>query len=100
VNSMSDLFHASVPTEFIHEVFEVMADFPQHQFQVLTKRPRRMVTAVKAWYQRTGRAIAPNIWPGTSVEDRDGRISAFRSYAMFPRRSASYPASLFWVRSD
>ena len=70
VNSMSDLFHASVPTEFIHAVFEVMADLPQHQFQVLTKRPRRMITAVNAWYQRTGRAIAPNIWMGTSVEDQ------------------------------
>jgi protein gp37 len=30
VNSMSDLWHARVPTEFIHRVFEVMVDTPQH----------------------------------------------------------------------
>lgn len=42
VNSMSDLFHPSVPDEFIDEVFAVMALAPQHTFQVLTKRPERM----------------------------------------------------------
>lgn len=42
VNSMSDLFHKSVPFEFIDKVFAVMALCPQHTFQVLTKRPERM----------------------------------------------------------
>lgn len=42
VNSMSDLFHERVPNEFIDRVFAVMASAPQHQFQVLTKRPERM----------------------------------------------------------
>lgn len=42
VNSMSDLFHAAVPDEFIDKVFAVMALCPQHTFQVLTKRPERM----------------------------------------------------------
>lgn len=42
VNSMSDLFHADVPFEFIDRVFAVMALCPQHTFQVLTKRPERM----------------------------------------------------------
>lgn len=42
VNSMSDLFHKSVPFEFIDQVFAVMALCPQHTFQVLTKRPERM----------------------------------------------------------
>ena len=40
VNSMSDLFHQSVPTSFIESVFEVMHRASQHTFQVLTKRPR------------------------------------------------------------
>jgi protein gp37 len=70
VNSMSDLFHASVPTEFIQDVFDVMADLPQHQFQVLTKRPRRMVTVIRDWYESNGRDIVPNVWLGTSVEDQ------------------------------
>lgn len=43
VNSMSDLFHPDVPFEYIDKVFAVMALCPQHSFQVLTKRPERMV---------------------------------------------------------
>lgn len=42
VNSMSDLFHESVPDELIDRVFAVMALCPQHTFQVLTKRSPRM----------------------------------------------------------
>lgn len=41
VNSMSDLFHPKVPLAFTRQVFEVMAATPQHQYQVLTKRPLR-----------------------------------------------------------
>jgi protein gp37 len=37
-----DLFHESVPDEWIDRVFGVMALAPQHTFQVLTKRPERM----------------------------------------------------------
>lgn len=37
-----DLFHESVPDEWIDKVFAVMALAPQHTFQVLTKRPERM----------------------------------------------------------
>jgi protein gp37 len=42
VDSMSDLFHESVPDDFIDRVFAVMALCPQHTFQVLTKRAERM----------------------------------------------------------
>jgi len=42
VNSMSDLFHADVPEAFITQVFGVMAECPQHTFQVLTKRAERL----------------------------------------------------------
>ena len=62
VNSMSDLFHEQVPTEFIRDVFRVMNDLPQHQFQILTKRPRlAMWTTQLRW--------TPNIWMGVSVEN-------------------------------
>lgn len=37
-----DLFHESVPDEWIDQVFAVMALSPQHTFQVLTKRAARM----------------------------------------------------------
>ncbi|WP_062214663.1 DUF5131 family protein [Streptomyces sp. NBRC 109706] len=42
VNSMSDLFHASVPDEYVARVWAVMALAPQHTFQVLTKRHGRL----------------------------------------------------------
>jgi protein gp37 len=63
VNSMSDLFHARVPLEFVRQVFGVIADTPQHTYQVLTKRSSRLrkVAARLDW--------PPNLWMGVSVED-------------------------------
>lgn len=43
VNSMSDLFHKAVPSTFIEVVFQVMNRASRHTFQVLTKRPGRVV---------------------------------------------------------
>jgi protein gp37 len=43
VNSVSDLFHDGMTNEQIAAVFGVMAAAPQHTFQVLTKRPARMM---------------------------------------------------------
>jgi protein gp37 len=63
VNSMSDLFHARVPIGFVRAVFEVMADTPQHTYQILTKRSRRLRRVAERldW--------PPNVWMGVSVED-------------------------------
>lgn len=62
VNSMSDLFHKSVPTSFIQAVFDVMNRASHHTFQVLTKRPRRVV-------QLSDQLNWPrNVWLGTSIE--------------------------------
>ena len=79
VNSMSDLFHPSVPDDFIESVFSVMNAASSHTFQVLTKRPERAVQLAPSlsW---TG-----NIWMGVTIErqeyvDRAGwlvRIPAF-----------------------
>lgn len=63
VNSMSDLFHARVPVEFARRVFAVMADTPQHTYQVLTKRARRLRRVAG------GLEFPPNVWVGVSVED-------------------------------
>lgn len=99
VNSMSDLFHESVPDEVIDRVFAVMALCPQHTFQVLTKRSARMreffreTTGWRAriasllndikpsplwngnvhqgWQNLHGRSDGlPNVWLGVSVEDQ------------------------------
>jgi protein gp37 len=62
VNSMSDLFHRSVPAAYIEAVFHVMHRAHWHRFQVLTKRSERLA--------QLGRRLswAPNIWMGVSVE--------------------------------
>jgi protein gp37 len=63
VNSMSDLFHVEVPFEFIEQVFDVIAATPQHTYQVLTKRSRRLAeVANRLEWPR-------NLWMGVSVED-------------------------------
>lgn len=67
VNSMSDLFHQDVPTAFIQKVWDVMAECPQHHFQVLSKRPDRMA---KLFESGEIRALK-NVWLGTSVENSE-----------------------------
>ena len=100
VNSMSDLFHESVPFEFIAAVLGVAAACPQHTFQILTKRDPRpffewllslpvdprsacadMLEEVEsdAWKHPGVQALygcppvawpLPNVWLGVSVEDQ------------------------------
>lgn len=63
VNSMSDLFHEKVPDDFIRRVFTTINQCPQHEFQILTKRPKRLARLAPDlnW--------SPNIWMGVSVEN-------------------------------
>jgi len=63
VNSMSDLFHAKVPLDYIRDVFDVIAQTPQHTYQVLTKRSKRLAQVADQldWPH--------NLWIGVSVED-------------------------------
>ena len=42
VCSMGDLFHDEVPFYLVHEVMKTICKTPQHIYQILTKRPRRM----------------------------------------------------------
>lgn len=70
VNSMSDLFHKEIPTDFISAVFRTMESAHWHTFQVLTKRSSLMARFLK---QRYGNSLAPaHIWLGVSVEDSSG----------------------------
>jgi protein gp37 len=62
VNSMSDLFHEAVPDEFIFDIFEVMRQATWHDFQILTKRPDRLID------MNNRLPWAPNIWMGVTVE--------------------------------
>lgn len=77
VNSMSDLFHDLVTDEFILKVWKVMAETPQHNYQILTKRPDRMANLVSQKIE----IVLPNVWLGTSVENIDvvSRIDELRN---------------------
>ncbi len=115
----ADLFHESVPDEWIDKVFAVMALASQHTFQVLTKRPERMrkyLTASDlaqrvineafrmdceggAWMNADhnigGYKIMPlpNVWLGVSVEDQaaaDERIQLL----------IRTPAAVRWISAE
>lgn len=94
VNSLSDLFHEGVPDDYIDDVFAVMSAARQHVFQVLTKRPERMLAYmtstsngakrqmhVQSSLDRLRRSFPkvrphmpgwppPNVWLGVSTEDQ------------------------------
>ncbi|MBI3636412.1 MAG: phage Gp37/Gp68 family protein [Candidatus Rokubacteria bacterium] len=63
VNSMSDLFHPSIPEQYIRRVFDVMEHAHWHTFQILTKRSERLA--------RLARTLPwpANVWQGVSVEN-------------------------------
>lgn len=91
--SMGDLFHESVPFEWVDKVFAVMALCPQHTFQVLTKRPARMAYYLSCYYPHDSSTLIgiraqihkinpkaythskfpwplPNVWLGTTTENQ------------------------------
>lgn len=60
---MSDLFHESMPEDFLKRCFDIMEEADWHVYQVLTKRPHRMLSFVKEYGD-----LPDHIWLGTSVE--------------------------------
>jgi len=97
VNSMSDLFHEGLRDDQIDQVFAVMALASQHTFQVLTKRPERMLSYCAELHERRAVPVSlalhrvpgersprdvgavedainagplPNVWLGVSAEDQ------------------------------
>ena len=116
----SDLFHEKVPDEWIDQVFGVMALCPQHVFQVLTKRPRRMRSYVldrccddsgdllesiansvyglsEASLDEIDDAVLkwplPNVWHGTSVEDQ---LTANQRIPLL----LETPAAVRWISAE
>jgi len=64
VNSMSDLFHPKIPSDYIDKVMEVITDTPRHQYQILTKRAE----LIEQYFQT--RDVPDNAWIGVSVENK------------------------------
>ena len=77
VDSLSDLFHNKVPDSFLNSCFVTMLTASQHTYQILTKRPLRMLN-----YQRDcfPEGFPPNIWVGTSIESHQliGRLDILK----------------------
>lgn len=63
-NSMSDLFWDKVPEDYRHKVIDVIEQTPQHEYQVLTKRPDIMLEFSRK------RKLPPNFWAGVTMEDQ------------------------------
>jgi len=63
VNSMSDLFHEEMPFEYLDMIFDVIKKTPQHIYQILTKREKRMLEYF------SNRNVPKNVWLGVSVEN-------------------------------
>jgi protein gp37 len=76
VNSMSDTFNKDVSDNFIQKMFNLFNKHPQHIYQILTKRPGRMLKMDKSGMLK----LHDNIWFGTSVElaKHYGRINLLR----------------------
>ncbi len=68
VNSMSDLFHEDVPTDYIAAVGRVMQRADRHLYQILTKRHERLHALLRD--ELSWMADLANVWFGVSVEDR------------------------------
>jgi protein gp37 len=83
VNSMSDLFQEVVPEAFVHSVWRVMEKAHWHTFQILTKRPVRMLEVLGS-----GKLpVLKNVWLGTSVENEEvvHRIETLRDVPAYVR---------------
>lgn len=83
VNSMSDLFHESLSDGVILSIFDVMRRCPQHTFQILTKRPGRMLDWFRRWADTSGEPLDPQMVRGpeeTRATHPSPRGQMFASY--------------------
>lgn len=82
VNSMSDLFHESVPDSYILQIAEVMREANWHIFQILTKRHDRMARLLSGPLRSF--AAEPHIWWGVSVENKKHGLPRLRRLQKTP----------------
>jgi protein gp37 len=82
VNSMSDLFHESIPDSYILQIAEVMREANWHIFQILTKRHDRMAKLLSGPMRSF--ASESHIWWGVSVENRKRGLPRLRRLQKTP----------------
>ncbi|CAD5984049.1 DUF5131 family protein [Planktothrix agardhii] len=75
--SMADIFHENVPFNWVEEIFYMIENCPQHTFQILTKRPERMIEFFDWYIARNSDhsvelqwTMPDNIWLGVSCENQ------------------------------
>jgi protein gp37 len=74
VHSMTDTFLKYLPDIFRHRLFDIIESYPQHEFQILTKR------ALEMYKFSMKRPFPKNAWAGVTIEDASqlGRLTALR----------------------
>lgn len=82
VNSMSDLFHEEIPTEYIAKVGHVMQDALWHTYQILTKRHERLRELLPG--ELKWMTTLRHVWFGVSVEDREHGLPRLKSLQRTP----------------
>jgi protein gp37 len=99
VNSTSDLFHESVPDEWIDRIFAVMALCPQHTFQVLTKRGERMRAYIAKRSLDWQAVLANANPPGTLQVTKNDIYRTLGLAAKFPHDppTTAWPLSNVWL---
>ena len=101
VNSMSDLFHEKVETAWIDKTFAVMALAPQHIFQILTKRPQRMISYFGPTRGRDGYIQAATRNTGFNIERemhiREATNAFIHQIGHDPADPYSFPLPNVWL---
>jgi len=69
LSSMGDMFHHDVPFAWLDLIFTMIKQENQHQYLLLTKRPRRMHEYIVDYLLRYG-YLPNNIWLGVTAEDQ------------------------------
>jgi protein gp37 len=70
VVSMGDMFHESVPFEWIDQIIDMIFKNPDHTFIILTKRPEKALEYFKGLYDNPFCKPLPNLWMGVTVENQ------------------------------
>jgi protein gp37 len=65
VCSLSDFFHKNATDDLRLEAMDIIAQCPQHTFQILTKRPEN----INPFLKRTNTRFPDNVWVGATVEN-------------------------------
>lgn len=68
INALLDVFGAGVDRGFLHRMWQMMRDTPQHIYVILSKQPKRMRDMTQIMRARYG--TLPNVWLGVSVENQ------------------------------